>query len=156
LGMASRSFAQAGTWTARAPMPIPQSAPTIGVISGKLYVAGGIVGNHRGNWLTVYDPATDTWSIKTPMSSNRIVPMSGVINGKLYVVGGHDDNAVRQAALEIYDPGTDTWTMGAPIPIAVDEAVTAVYNQRLYVFGGTYGTYCAFNNLANTTAVQIY
>src|SRR5262249_29170946 len=87
IALSSPSFGQTGTWAAHAPMPIPQSGAAISAINGKLYVAGGIVGNHRGNWLTVYDPATDTWSIKTSMSANRVIPMSGTINGKLYVVG---------------------------------------------------------------------
>ena len=71
-GSSSTVFAQSGTWTYRAAMPIPQGQATLSVISGRLYVAGGIVGSHRGNWLTVYDPTTDTWSIKT---------RSGVIYG---------------------------------------------------------------------------
>ena len=69
-------------------MPTARSEAVAGVINGKIYVAGGEVGNVPFNTLEVYDPATDSWETKAPLPKACYRAAAGVIDGKLYVVGG--------------------------------------------------------------------
>ena len=51
------------TWSTGTPMPTPRAVMVVGVINGKIYIAGG--NNSSGNTdssVVVYDPITDSWS----------------------------------------------------------------------------------------------
>ena len=111
--------------------------PAVGVINGKLYVAGGR--NAAGTavaTLHVYDPATNTWSTKAAMPSARFGAAGQVINGKLYVVGGTNAAGVVLAATLVYDPATNQWSTKAAMPTARTRLGAAVVNNQLYAVGG--------------------
>ena len=60
------------TWTSRAAAPAAHGAPVVGVISGKLYVAGGK--NAAGAataTLHRYTPGTHTWATRAAMPAAR-------------------------------------------------------------------------------------
>ena len=63
----------------------------MGVIDGKIYVAGGcIMSDCRigiTNALEIYDPVANRWSDAAPMATGRLGAATGVIGGRLYVTG---------------------------------------------------------------------
>jgi len=128
---------QSGEWTPRAPMPTARSGGGLGVIDGKIYVAGGRP--PRGNDFAVYDPAADAWTVLPELPTQRNHLAVDAIGGRLYVAGGRFGAGVGSemtAALEIFDPATSAWTAGAPLP-APRAGVTAITaNGCLYVIGG--------------------
>jgi hypothetical protein len=113
----------------------------MGVISGKLYVAGGYnVQGRETAALHVYDPATNTWAARTRMPTARGEAASGVIGGKLYVAGGRSA-AGELSVVEAYDPSTNTWTSSAPMPaprsgLAGGVAKDATGQAKLFAVGG--------------------
>ncbi len=124
-------------WTVRTPMPLgtERGSSAVGVIDGKIWVAGGLRDGSR-NDVSVYDPVADTWSDGPPMPQLRDHTCSGVIDGKLYVAGGRnliptlpEDNLYELA------PGIG-WTERARMPTARAGAACAVIDGRLIVAGG--------------------
>jgi N-acetylneuraminic acid mutarotase len=127
----------AGAWLLRAPMPQPRSAGAVGVIDGKVYVAGGRP--PHGHEFAVYDPAADAWTTLPDLPTQRNHLAAGVIDGKLYVVGGRFGGGVGSemtATVEIYDPATSTWRAGPPLPEPRAGLTGTVLNGCLYAIGG--------------------
>jgi N-acetylneuraminic acid mutarotase len=126
----------ADLWTTRASFPTGIANPVVGIIDGKMYVAGGLeVCCTSLATLRVYDPATDAWTSKASMPSGRNQAAGGVINGILYVSGGIEP-ADNTDTLFAYDPVTDSWTMKAPMSAARGGHAAAIINDKLYVVGG--------------------
>jgi N-acetylneuraminic acid mutarotase len=133
----------ADAWTTKAPMPTARNMVAVGVINGKLYVAGG-----EGQCgpcvptsvLEVYDPSTDTWASKAAMPTARAELTAGVVNGILYVIGGRTGGgasaSVSVGTVEAYDPATDTWTTRLGMPTPRQDAIVGVLNGMIYVAGG--------------------
>ena len=133
------------TWATVAPMPTPRSGPAVGVINGKIYVAGGATACPpcvpQPAALEVFDPTANSWGTKAPIPTPRESAAGAVVNGKLYVIGGF----VRPATccsgtitniVEIYDPSTDTWTTGAPMPTARYLTAAGAIGGLIHVIGG--------------------
>ncbi|HUG16947.1 MAG TPA: kelch repeat-containing protein, partial [Thermomicrobiales bacterium] len=125
------------TWSPKANLPRALGSMAVGVIDGKLYVAGGLSGSVAVNHLSVYDPATNAWTDLTPMPTLRDHVNATVIDGLLYVVGGRAvDIDATTAVNERYDPATNSWETMAPMPTARGGHGAAVLNGRMVVFGG--------------------
>lgn len=124
-------------WTVRAPMPegTGRGSAVVGVLGGKLHVAGGL----RGGAVTdhhVYDPALDQWSVAEPLPSARDHACGGTVGGKLYVVGGRD-SAIESIAPTVFEyaPGAG-WVTQGPMPTARGGMACGVIGDRLIVVGG--------------------
>lgn len=137
----------AGAWATQAGMPTARAAPAVGVIGGKVYVAGGCCVLHsypftRFGVLEVFDPGTNSWGFATSMPTAVESAPSGVIDGKLYVAAGAADQIVAGSGLEavsplqVYDPATNTWSMKAAMPFASFGGFAGVIDGKLYVAGG--------------------
>jgi N-acetylneuraminic acid mutarotase len=128
---------QTGDWVARASMPTARSGGGVGVIDGKIYVAGGRP--PRGHDLAVYDPRADAWTVLPDVPTQRNHLAVAAIDGRLYVAGGRFGGGVGSEmtdVLEIYDPRSNTWSTSASLP-APRAGVTAVAaNGCLYVIAG--------------------
>jgi probable HAF family extracellular repeat protein len=128
-------------WTTLSAPAVAHSQPVVGVIGGKLYVAGGSnatsVATAR---LDMYDPATNTWSRKAPMPTARVAMGGTAALGQLYVIGGRDNAGNYLTTLEAYDPATDQWRAGPNMPTARAGMAVGVINQKVYVVGGRYST----------------
>ena len=127
----------AGAWLLRAPMPFPRSGGAVGIIDGKVYVAGGRP--PHGSEFAVYDSAADTWTTLPDLPTQRNHLAAGVIDGKLYVVGGRFGGGVGSemtAVVEVYDPATNTWRAGTPLPEPRAGLTGTVVNGCLYAIGG--------------------
>jgi N-acetylneuraminic acid mutarotase len=122
------------SWVARASSHyVHRGTAAVGVINGKIYVAGG-EGTPSQRELEVYDPVANTWTVKAPMSVPRNHTAGGVINGKFYVVGGRAGPSTD--ALEVYNPQANTWSTLASMPTPRSGFAAAVVNNELWVFGG--------------------
>lgn len=136
------------TWGYGQAMPNAVHGAGVGVIGGKLYVAGGSADqtypSAQLSILQVYDPVSNSWSNKTSMPQGLEQAASAVIDGKLYVAGGAAGNGQTGSALYRYDPGSDSvpdgWTTLKPMPTARDGAVGAAINGLFYVIGGFAGS----------------
>ncbi len=121
-------------WSAKAALPTARPNAAVGVIGGKMYVAGG--GVVWDTWSLAsavneeYDPVADAWTAKTPMPEARGQLAAGVIDGKLYAVGD---------ANEAYDPVSNTWETKAAIPGARSQFAIASADGKLYAIGGIIG-----------------
>jgi N-acetylneuraminic acid mutarotase len=122
-------------WTQRAQPPAFQRGAAVGVINGKMYLAGGMSAqNQLLATLRVYDPASDSWTLKTPMPTARAVMTGRAIDGKLYVAGGYSSKTLD--VTEVYNPATNSWSVKAPMTTPRYGAASAVVSGKLYVIGG--------------------
>jgi N-acetylneuraminic acid mutarotase len=83
-------------WTSLTPMPAGRyQGDGAGVISNKLYVAGGWTTSPGlpNNNLWVYDPALNSWTAKASMPTLSGCGATAVINNKLYVITPCDGNS---------------------------------------------------------------
>jgi N-acetylneuraminic acid mutarotase len=129
------------SWTSNTPIPIGIYGAGVGVIGGKLYVAGGAASQTDGNniaTLQVYDPVGDIWTNGASLPAGGSGMGGGVINGKLYVAGGADaPNTGLNTTLRVYDPVANSWsTLYSPLPTARNFPGVGVVNGILYVVGG--------------------
>jgi N-acetylneuraminic acid mutarotase len=138
------------SWSEREPAPHPHHLGAVGVINGKIYVAGGTAKTHFNDvayeydWapvatLDVYDPATNVWTTKRSMPTARWGAAGGVIDGKLYVAGGAGSDFKALSTMEMYDPATNTWAARAKMLAPRSGAGAAVVGGMLHVMGGTSG-----------------
>ena len=129
-------------------MPTDRSGGGVGVIDGKIYVAGGRP--PRGNDFAVYDPAADRWTVLPMLPTGRNHLAVDAIGGKLYVAGGRFDARGKpdDGRARIFDPASGTWTGGAPMPAARGGVTGIAAFGCLYVIAGE-------GNLADPAACSI-
>jgi N-acetylneuraminic acid mutarotase len=124
-------------WTLRAPMPTARSAMAVGIVDGRIYVAGGRP--PRGHDFAVYDPATDEWTVLPDLPTARNHLAAAAIDGKLYVAGGRFGAGVGSemtAALEVFDPAANAWTAASPLPQPRAGVNGIAAEGCFYVLGG--------------------
>jgi N-acetylneuraminic acid mutarotase len=139
-----------GTWTQLASAPERHAYPASVVISGKLYLIGGIKddANIPSAAVHIYDPATDSWSSGPSMPTARWASTAQVVGTRLIVAGG------AQAALgpalsivEILDLNTMTWSSAPSMQVARQGAFSASLYDRIYVGGGSNNAQSYFSSL---------
>jgi N-acetylneuraminic acid mutarotase len=115
-----------------------------GVVNGKIYVSGGLVGNN--GWVPfvyMYDPAANTWTRKGDMPHPTSGGVTAVFNNQLYVLtncGGDACSFSNDVPLFYrYDPATDTWT-SLPAPgSSHTRGMGGFIGGKFYVTGGLTG-----------------
>ena len=142
---------QTGTWRFGPPMPFAAGSSASAVIDGRIFVAGGIVGNATTGEAAVLDPAKMRWTSIAPMPRPRNHAASATDGERLYIFGGRgpgsgDANVVADGFddVQIYDPRSNSWrvsdhTPGAParLPQARGGMGKAVWlNGEFWVLGG--------------------
>jgi N-acetylneuraminic acid mutarotase len=143
------------TWTTMASIPNPIEAYSSVVMSGKIYVIGGIqpfltsssAGYHElvNNATWIYDPVTDEWASTAylPVTVNRAVAgkTSGLLAPQGIYVFGYTSEGVHPFLMtQVYDPLTETWINGTrkeKIDLNTNPAIAA-FNDTFYLIGGTY------------------
>ena len=135
---------EAKTWQWVSNMKEPRSDFAVGVINGKIIIAGGsqIL---AGYWFhlkegALYDPVKGQWSSIKALNTPRDNMGWAVSNGRLYVMGGTTINNGSWKILgdmEYYDPITDTWTV---LDISIKDptygpASTSI-SDSIYMLGG--------------------
>ncbi len=135
-----------GYWSSRQSMPGTRTAMDGEVISGRIYVIGGMAGTDDPAELKEevwsYDPGSDKWDTSCshlPEPRALFGDHTCVLGGKLYVIGGTKPNSeepVYSARVDVYDPVSDTWQSGADLPVPVGGIGVCVLNGQIYVCGG--------------------
>lgn len=125
-------------WRTLASMPAgaERGSSVVGVVGGKIYLAGGLRGEAVAD-VSSYDPASGTWDVALPpLPEPRDHGCGGVIGGKFYVVGGRQREIASHSprAFE-YTPGS-AWVEKAAMPTTRGGMGCGVINDRLYVVGG--------------------
>lgn len=138
-------------WRIGPPLPYPVGSAASAVIDGRIYLAGGIVGDTTTRQAVVFDPAAGTWRALAPMPQPRNHAAAATDGERFYVFGGRgpgsgETNVVANgyADVQVYDPATDRWAAsgegpGSPLPLpqARGGMGKAVYfGGEFYVIGG--------------------
>lgn len=134
----------ANTWSQVASLPGVRVSPNgASVISGKLYVSGGLNREFRPTkTLFVYDPGTNSWMRKADMPLAGCHGIQGVIGGQLYVYmpstddGTGCDGSSNGAVVFRYNPATNRWVNRAAPPSAHVLGAGGVINGKFYLAGG--------------------
>ncbi len=106
-----------------------------GVVSGKIYAAGGFAGIHLAV-NQAYTPGTDRWTSRAPLPQTRMdANGAGVINGVMYVPGGVG-NGLMQRTLYAYTASSNTWTTKATMPAVGGRGASGVIGGKLFVLSG--------------------
>lgn len=131
-------------WIQRQPSPVRRAAAALGVIDGRIFLAGGYGGIvYNGSELQIYDPALDVWLSSSrgevpalPVGRNHVP--GAVVGGLFYVLGGREggtrDGLHRR--VDVYDPVARTWSQRADMPTARGGAAAGVVGGRIVVTGG--------------------
>lgn len=142
---------ETGTWQLGPPMPFAAGSSASAFIDGKVYVAGGVVGDRTTNRLAVFDPASNTWTEGPPMPKARNHAASATDGARLFIFGGRgpgsgDANEVANgfSDVQIFDPATGRWQVSdgspdspAPMPVGRGGGGKAVYVRgEFWVIGG--------------------
>lgn len=130
----------ADRWTARAPMS-PESArgsAAVGVIDGKIYLAGGYRNDGAVTNVSVYDPVDDAWDHDlAPLPAPRDHLVGAAVGGVLYAIGGRDRFiAAITDRVDAYDPVADAWTSRAPMITGRGGMAAGVVDGSIVVVGG--------------------
>ena len=106
----------------------------VGVIGGKIYVAGGGFGSRI---FAVYDPGTDAWT-GLPLLDVGLDHVAGAAVGNtLFVMGGSDRfRNVATDRVQAYDVTAGKWLEKAPMPTARSGCAAVVMAGEIVVLGG--------------------
>lgn len=124
-----------------APIPVEAMWAQAVVISGKVYVGGGIAPSkadgEAGSFLVhEYDLKKDEWSTLPPAPVKQFGV--GQLNGKLVLVGGVKAGAVTADIHVFEEEETEQWTKSIPaMPSARSAAAVISHKSALAVCGGT-------------------
>eukprot|EP00850_Spirogloea_muscicola_P003942 SM000016S01930 [mRNA] locus=s16:630363:633328:- [translate_table: standard] len=127
--------AHTGRLSKGVPLDGPRSHFVMGVIDGKLFVAGGRCQDSTGRLrdiksAAVYDPSLDQWQSLPDMVWAMACCMGGVVGDKLYVIGRIQSvwlprrdrmSQFGVSHMEVFDPQTNTWYLRGPIPPSLIE-----------------------------------
>jgi hypothetical protein len=117
------------SWVSRRPAPHFHRFGAAAVITGKLYVAGGLNGNTPLSRLDVYDPATNRWTTRASLPTGG--PARGAaLQGQFFVILNGSDGTIHAYA---YNPATNSWrTRAAPASFGSVTKVTVNGAPRLF------------------------
>lgn len=127
------------TWQDLTPMPAgsERGSAVMGVIGGKIYLAGGLGDGALGDFSS-YDPETASWDTELPaLPELRDHAMGASVGDTLYAIGGRsgDIDSVQSSvyAFSVSDP---VWRERAPMPTARGGGAAGVVNGQVLVVGG--------------------
>ena len=112
----------ADSWQQMAAMPTARHSHVAAVVSGKIYVSGGIALAETSDAFEAYDPVTNTWATLASLSEARADHASAAAHGKLYVFGGWASGDGLDL-VEVYSPASNSWARAADLTSAIDEVV---------------------------------
>lgn len=123
-------------WTPRSPLSSGRTQMSLGVVNGRIYVAGG--SPFFTNSAAVYSPADDAWNPIAPALQGRAFRGTNVtgLGTRLYAVAGNGPGFCT-AFHEAYDATTGRWTELARTPRPRCHGVAIAFNGRIWHLGGT-------------------
>jgi N-acetylneuraminic acid mutarotase len=137
VGVLGDGEAEAAPWTYGEAMSQRRSYVAAADIDGKVYAAGGMVGETGRplDLLARYDPATDSWETLRRMPEAVRAGAAAEVEGTLYVIGGTTAEG-NSSAVYAYDPATDEWSERAPLPEPRFNHAAVAHDGKIYVLGG--------------------
>ena len=137
----------ANFWVQQTEVPTSRNAVATAVVSGKIYIIGGVPYSNKGGpgWdalptVEIYDTRNHAWRKGADMPTPRIAAKAAVFAGEIYVFGGYKRGEIRgekdQKIVEVYDTRTNTWRRTRDMPTLRRGFRTAVVDGKIYVIGG--------------------
>ena len=106
-----------------------------GELDGRVYVAGGMVGNtgRRLDTFEAFDPSADSWS-RLPRLPEAVRAAAGVVLGdRFFVIGGTTASGGGRQVF-VFERGS--WRTGPSLPRVLYNHSAVALNGRIYVLGG--------------------
>ena len=126
-------------WFRKSDMPAgtERGASAVGVIAGKIIVAGGLRDGAVSD-VSSYDPATDTWDDSLPnlpAATDHLVGAS--VGENFYAIGGRSGGIedLREQVL-VYNSSRGNWQEAAPMLTPRGGAAAGVLEGKVIVVGG--------------------
>ena len=137
----------ANVWVQQTEVPTSRNAVATAVVSGKIYIIGGVPYSNKGGpgWaalptVEIYDTISNTWRKGTDMPTPRIAAQAAAFAGEIYVFGGYSRGEIRgekdHKIVEVYNTRTNTWRRTRDMPTLRRGFRTAVVNGKIYAIGG--------------------
>jgi N-acetylneuraminic acid mutarotase len=140
-GQSHDAGAPVGSWTAAAPLPVPEvSQAEVVLADGDVLMTGGedTGGGRPTPVVQRYRIATGKWSIVAAMRHERIGHTVTLLeDGRVLAVGGLGAKLQPLRSAEIYDPARNRWAPTAPLPeVRFSQSATLLPDGRVLVVGG--------------------
>jgi N-acetylneuraminic acid mutarotase len=140
LGSLGSSGADAGTapWEFAQAMSQRRSYVAAALLGGKIYAAGGMVGE-TGRFLSVFqrfDPRANAWTTLPRLPEPVRAGVGAALEGKFYVIGGQTEADGTGPQVYAYDVSAGRWSKRAPLPEPRFNMAAAVLGGRIYAMGG--------------------
>jgi N-acetylneuraminic acid mutarotase len=130
--------AEAAPWTFARAMSQRRSYLAAAELGGKIYAAGGMVGE-TGRFLSVfqrYDPGTNSWTTLPRLPEPVRAGAGAALDGKIYVIGGQTEAAGTGAQVYAYDTAAHRWEERAPLPGPRFNMAAVALGGKIYAMGG--------------------
>ena len=129
--------AEAAPWEYARAMTQRRSYVAAAEWEGRIYAAGGMVGETGRplDLLASYDPATDLWTTLPRLPEPVRAAAGAALDGVLYVIGGTTEDG-NTATVRAYDVAARTWTERAPLPEPRFNHSAIALGGKVYVLGG--------------------
>jgi Kelch motif len=127
----------ANGWRFTTPMANRRSYVAASKLGGRIYVAGGMVGD-SGRHLDrfqVFDPARTTWTTLPRLPEPVRAGAGAALQGAVFVLGGTTPTGGGRQVYS-YEPGLRRWSRGDPLPRVLYNHAAVATGDRIYVLGG--------------------
>lgn len=139
------------TWTRGAPMPLPRAGCAVGVLHGRVYVAGGTYWeNGQKFWCDradSFDPVTNTWTAHAPVPRLAGDAAGAVAEGKFAVLGG---GAAGIGSAEVWAFDGKGWRSWPALPAPRRSCAAVLHDGTIFVLGGLAGNGTQFETATST------
>ncbi|XP_067303549.1 kelch-like protein 33 [Pseudorasbora parva] len=128
----------------------PRFSHGVGVMRGKLYVAGGRHYYGKADTMKctyMYDPIQNSWQRLADMHERRSSFTLVILNDKLYAIGGERDSEVNMETVEVYCPNTNSWSFACPLDQALYCHAASVWNGTIFLSGGLNSQYQCLSSM---------
>lgn len=139
------------TWNRGAPMPLPRAGCAVGVMHGRVHVAGGTYWeNGRKFWCDradSFDPVSNTWSAHASVPRIAGDAAGVVAGGKFAVIGGGADGV---GATEVWAFDGTNWQSWPALPAPRRSCAAVLHEGTVFVLGGLAGNGTEFDTATAT------
>jgi N-acetylneuraminic acid mutarotase len=120
-------------------LPKARDHVAIGVVDGKIHVAGGRFGasTEKTDMHDIYDPKTNTWTSGPPLPTPRSGLAGTVYKGLFLVLGGELPPGHTFPENEAYDVKSNSWRTLAPMPEGRHATAAVTDGANVYLAAGS-------------------